>query len=71
MGNMHELHQLLTKLVDAWPGDHSHPTVRQAREYLGISAPLGGLSDGSDQHLQPMHMEAPGDDQFGNMWYSV
>jgi hypothetical protein len=68
MSTEQELQHLLSKLVEEWPGDDNHPTVRQAREYLGIRSSLSGRTlvlDNRNQHL------ADNDDQYDAMWFSI
>jgi hypothetical protein len=54
----HELRQLLSSLVEAWPEHDDNPTVEQAREYLETQ---------SDVELAPDQNE----DYHDAMWYSI
>lgn len=68
MSTVHELRQLLSSLVESWPGDHSHPTVQQAREYLESNPTLSINTDLLDGYS---HWAAQDEDSHNSAWYSV
>jgi hypothetical protein len=62
MNNTIELQQLLSSLVDAWPAEHNHPTIEQARAYLETQRIVSG-----EQY--PYSVDR-GED-YNTAWYSL
>ncbi len=66
MNTTHQLHQILSDLVDSWPGDYPHPMVDHARYYLQHAMP--GLMDASADHGSSTDEH---DDYHDALWYSL
>ncbi len=61
MISAHELRQILHNLIEEWPGDDSHPTVRQAQEFLSSHRSYGSMELADDQN----------EDYQTALWYSI
>lgn len=60
MENVHELHRLVSQLIEVWPEDHNHPTVEQARQYLETTD-IQHSSSSLDERR----------DYLDSLWYSL
>lgn len=62
-----ELHQLLSELIEVWPGEHTHPVVERARTYLEEHS---AASDSENSYHQMTTYDGwkPNSNE---MWYSV